>query len=158
TDSGGRFEFVLPAPGIYELRASRLGYAAIGPSELIADADRLLEIVLRMSTDAIALDPVEVTVRRVARTRADEVRSRIEWVRRIGMGHTMTREEIEERQAPTLPALVAALSPRVRTIAPITGRDAILIASPRFEFGVCIPAFYLDGVPMAGIVESNMVN
>jgi hypothetical protein len=158
TDSGGRFQFVLPAPGIYELHASRIGYAAIGPSELIADRGRYLELVLRMSTDAIALDPVEVTVRRAARTRADEVRSRIEWVRRIGIGHTMTREEIEERSAPTLPALVAALSPRVRTIAPITGRDAILIASPRFDLGVCVPDFYLDDVPMAGVVETNLVN
>lgn len=146
TDSAGRFGLMLPAPGVYDLRANRIGYSAIGPTELSAESGQDLEIVLRLSTDAIALEPVEVTVRPAARSRADEVRNRIEWARRIGVGSTLTREEIDARAPPTLPSLVGSMSPRVRTVAPITGRETILLASSRYELGVCEPFFYIDGV------------
>jgi hypothetical protein len=146
TDSAGRFGLTLPAPGLYDLRASRIGYSAIGPTELSVEGGQDLEIVLRMSTDAILLEPVEVTVRPAARSRADEVRNRIEWVRRLGVGSTMTREEIDARAAPTLPSLVGSMSPRVRTVAPITGRETILLASSSYELGVCEPFLYIDGV------------
>lgn len=157
TDSAGHFALMLPAPGTYELRATRIGYTAIGPTELIADRGQDLEIVLRMGTDAILLEPVEVRVRPAARSRMEEVRNRIEWVRRIGVGSTLTREEIDARAAPTLAALVGSMSPRVRTAAPITGRETIMIASPRSDVGVCIPYFYVDGVRADGTLDSNFL-
>jgi hypothetical protein len=158
TDSAGRFELMLPAAGRYELRASRLGYAVIGPTELVAERDRELEIVLRMSTEALALNPVEVTVRRAARTQLDEVRNRIDWLRRIGIGHTLTREEIEQRAAPTLPALIGSMSPRVRTLNTVTGREAILMASPgATTSGVCTPSIYVDGMLETDFVEFNLI-
>lgn len=157
TDSAGRFDLILPGPGRYELRASRLGLAPIGPAELIAELGQELEIVLRMSTEPLALDPVEVTARRAARTQMDEVRNRIEWVKRLGTGRALDRKEIEDRQAPTLPALIATMSPRVRTIAPVTGREDILIASSRNASGVCTPDMYLDGMRATGLVAHNLV-
>lgn len=157
TDSAGLFELMLPAPGRYELSASHLGYVSIGPAELIADRGRELEIVLRMSTEALVLDPIEVTIRRAARTTLDEVHNRIEWVRRLGMGRTLTRDEIEVRAAPTIHALVGQMSPRVRTVAPITGHDTILLSAPTDVEGVCIPTIYLDGMRAPDLVERNMI-
>jgi hypothetical protein len=157
TDSVGRFRFTLPGSGTYELRATRIGYAAIGPTELVADRGQDLEIVLRLGTNAIALAPVEVTVRAAAMSRTEEVRNRIEWQRRIGVGSTLTREEIEARAAPTLAALVGSMSSRVRTVAPITGDETIMLASSRSEWGVCIPYFYIDGVRVDGSLETSFL-
>ncbi|HUF50755.1 MAG TPA: hypothetical protein VMN60_07980 [Longimicrobiales bacterium] len=157
TDSAGLFQLVLPAPGRYELRASRIGYATIGPTELIAERDRDLEIVLRKSTQALALDPVEVTLRHTARTQLDEVRARIDWERRVGIGRAMTREEIERRAAPTLPALVSTMSPRVRTVAPITGLEVILLPAPGTEYRVCTPVMYIDGIRAADALANNIL-
>lgn len=157
TDSAGLFLLTLPGPGRYELSASRLGYTAIGPVEIVAERGRDLEVILRMSTEALVLNPVEVTVRRAAQRHIDEVRNRIDFVRRLGFGHTLTRDEIERRQAPTLAALVASMSPAVRAVAPVTGRDAILMSSPRHDFGVCAPTLYLDGLRATGLSENLYV-
>jgi len=63
TDAEGRFLVGTRQPGEYRLRAERLGYQAVTTEPFAFQADSVLEVVVRMSSEAIALDPLEVVGR-----------------------------------------------------------------------------------------------
>lgn len=61
SDNAGRFALEAPAPGVYRLRAARLGYrpATGAPIDLAAGAT--LPVELRLSTRAVVIEPLTVT-------------------------------------------------------------------------------------------------
>jgi hypothetical protein len=61
SDSRGGFSLRAPRPGLYRLRASRLGYreGISQPVDLVANG--VVSVELRMSTGAVVLDPLTVT-------------------------------------------------------------------------------------------------
>jgi len=63
SDGNGRFILGARDPGEYRLRAERLGYETVTTEPLSLQRDSVVEVVIRLSSDAIALDPLEVVGR-----------------------------------------------------------------------------------------------
>ena len=64
TDTAGSFVLQAPRPGPYRVTAERLGYAAARSGELALGAGAVIDVVYRMSADAVALEPLAVVSRR----------------------------------------------------------------------------------------------
>lgn len=60
TDSVGFFRLTLPGTGTYVLRAEGLGYRPVESEPMEIVAGKLLLVTLRMSVDAIAMEPIQV--------------------------------------------------------------------------------------------------
>jgi hypothetical protein len=134
TTDAGRFLFPPVPPGTYALEFERLGYGTIREALDVADGSEI-QVNAELIREAIAADPVVVTVARASRLEARGFYER----RRSGGGRFFTREEIEERAPRTLsdvfwgvPSL--RVVPREEGGALILGREG------------CAPAFYLDGL------------
>jgi len=116
TGTDGRFLIGAREAGAYRLRAERLGYETVTTAALEFRADSVVEVVVRMSTEAIALDPLEVVGRGESeinratfeglyqrRARAPSVGSTRIWVRSDPeMADGLTVREFVGRNVPTL--------------------------------------------------------
>ena len=60
SDRNGNFMIGTEQSGAYRLRAERLGYESVTTEPLEFRRDSIVEVVVRMATEAIALDPLEV--------------------------------------------------------------------------------------------------
>ena len=60
SDRNGDFMIGTEQPGEYRLRAERLGYESVTTEPLEFRQDSIIEVVVRMAAQAIALDPLEV--------------------------------------------------------------------------------------------------
>lgn len=94
SDQTGRFQITAPEPGIYIVRGLAPFHHPMvdGPVEL--DADATLVVLFRLSPNPVQLEPVEVE--------AEARDARLESVgfydrERQGIGHFITREDIEAR-------------------------------------------------------------
>jgi len=63
SDRDGQFIIGVSNEGEYRLRAERLGYETVTTAPLDLQRDSILEVVIRLSSDAILLDPLEVVGR-----------------------------------------------------------------------------------------------
>ncbi|HUF76386.1 MAG TPA: carboxypeptidase regulatory-like domain-containing protein, partial [Longimicrobiales bacterium] len=96
TDESGGFTLDDVEPGLVELRFTRLGYAP-RTVPLVLQPDAGADVSATMATQAIELEPIQVT----AEARSDFLELRGFYDRaRVDRGLTLTREEIWER-APT---------------------------------------------------------
>ena len=153
TDEAGGFHLRVRAPGVHELRAERVGYAAAEAPRLTVMPDDTLQVELRMSTGAVVLAPLTV----VASSRSllrDQQLAEFDWrrthqpwgrfmgperVRRINAFHaTDVLQEIPFVQ-------VSGFSVKMVTLRAPYGR------------GRCIPTVYADGhyVPVSRDVSVN---
>ena len=60
SDAEGAFMIGTRAPGEYQLQAQRLGFETVTTEALELHRDSIVDVVIRMSSEAIALDPLEV--------------------------------------------------------------------------------------------------
>ena len=103
SDDSGYFKLRAPVPGIYRLAARRVGFAPGLTQPFGLREEQVLEPVFRMLSNSVSLAPVVIA--------ADGLPS-AEWTlgylerRRHGMGHHLTREEIERRSATTTTELL----------------------------------------------------
>jgi len=139
TDSLGRFAFTGLSGGLYRLRAGRVGYTDVISAVNLASADTM-EVEIRMSVGAVVLEPVTVVSRETPSGWMAGFNDR----RLRGVGHFITREEVERRR----PSQVSDL---LRTLPGVTNRPA------RWGIGgqqttqqrngqTCVMQVFLDGM------------
>lgn len=138
SDSLGEFRFAAPEEGSFRITASRLGYASVDVDVDVGEKE-MVEVEIRMATEAIPLEPIVVVGRReIRRGTLDEFYDRMGRNRERGVGWFFTREEIEARENVRLPFLLHS-APGVF----LAGSGDSVRMRKRGEF--CSPVVYVDG-------------
>lgn len=139
TDSTGRFRLDDLSAGIDTIGVRFSGYEPRSTSLRIPPG-RTVRATFLLSERVFELAELDVVVRRLT-VRED----RIERRRKSGLGHFVTREEIEERN-PNLPSDLLRQLPRV-SVQPVRlgGTAQVLVGRGTL---VCEPGYFLDGVRM----------
>lgn len=158
SDDSGGFHIQAPEPGRYVITGGLIGFATIRSDllELGRGEELLVEIV--MDVEAVPLAPLVVTGRNSdMNPQIAEFYDRLERGRRTGIGHFISREQIE-RAAPLESTDLLRTVPGVRVVQARGGRGAGLRMS-----GGCIPAIYVDGMqvnrpPLTGTSLDDMVS
>lgn len=145
TDSIGTFTLNLPGPGQYTLTASRDGYMTVGPASFDAPAGRVLDVVLRLSTGPIVLEPLEVTARRLPSGPLATARQRSALNRRLGFGLHLDREEIDRSFAFSASDLVRSMSIQIGST-DMTADSAENTLYTRRGGANCTLALFVDGL------------
>lgn len=161
TSGEGRFAFDAVPPGERTVRVHHLRYGD-RTAEVDVPGDRTVEVELRLSPQAVEVEPLEVTVdaevRRPALTGSGYYERR-RWAEKAGYGHFLEAEEIEQRGSKlshvlgSLPRMKASGQVRIRDEDNRWRRVTGIPYFPRHEegpFGVCLPAVYLDGHKIIG--------
>lgn len=146
-DDAGAFRLGAPGQGRFLIRASRIGFSPI-EAEVQVRQGEAVEVELRMAEEAIPLEPILVVARREIRQGTlDEFHDRMARMRQKGVGHFLTREQIESRESLRLPYLLQTI-PGVW----YWGRGlSVQMLNPSAAGGTfCSPEYYLDGRPMLG--------
>jgi hypothetical protein len=144
TDSAGAFTMTAPRLGPFTLSAERIGLAPVTTPEVEVGLAEAVEVVLWMSEAAVPLEPLVIE----ARSSVDlgilaGYYERMDRQRKLGFGHILTRDQIDERQAVDVADLLRDI-PRVRILGQGFGRPPSVVFSG--AGGECIPRVYLDGV------------
>lgn len=149
TDTGGNWEFEVPAAGLYLIAARRLGYQpwVAGPVDATPGTD--LEFAFHLRRLPVQLNPVEVTAEALRRYL---VSTGFYDRQRSDFGHFLTPERIERRQATRITDLLTSL-PGVRLIMPSSGsagpRSVQLRGSNLSQGTICRPRVFVDGIIFA---------
>ena len=109
TDHAGRFAFRVRQGAGYRLHATRIGYLAADSSVQIPRDRRTVPVEFRMVAQPVGLEAVDV----VARARSPAVLNGFEARQRTGMGHYLTRDDLD-RMRPALVTDALARVPGVR--------------------------------------------
>lgn len=138
----GWFELSVAGGGPFLLRASHPAYTTIDTMAVAFTGEEVITVVLRLSGGPIPLEPLLVKV--APRDRLSGYRER---VNRGAFGHFITRADIDKRGGYSL-SHIMRFTPEVRIErvrdGPFTS-DGVFMRS----FGdLCVPAVYLDGVPV----------
>jgi hypothetical protein len=146
TDSLGGFAGPVPLAGAVDVSVSHPGYRMVGPVRVVVGADEELVLVVRLETDAILLDPVEVTARRRIDIGTAVIRRRIEDMRQRRIGISATREELERMSRHNVGSVLTTLSTRIRLIdSQQANVNTILLRDGSSSGGYCAPAIFIDG-------------
>lgn len=131
----GRFQSPFLLSGMYRLQVEALGFTPVSRDLVLGGAPEL-ELQIEMVPEALELEPVVVTS--VRRTRLDG--SGFHERRRLGLGHTFDRDDIERRS----PARVSDLFRTVPGVEVVTtrGRGG---GDVRLRRG-CMPDLLVDGI------------
>lgn len=148
-DSLGVFTFEDVPAGDYLVLAGAPGFMTVGaPLRIVTGEGLVYEIGIRLSREAILLDPIVVRAPQSG-ILLEDLRDRLDWIGRTGLGFGMNRREIEASGAIQVSHLLARL-PGVRLV-PTAGRlgGAQVRLSPLRD---CQPSVYLDGIrsPLSG--------
>ncbi len=142
SDDEGRFRVPLNFPGRFHLSASRIGLRTVEADVTIRDRE-MVEVEMRMAQEAIPLDPLVVTARRVIRPGTlDEYYDRMERNRQRGVGQFITRDDVESSPAANTTLLLAQV-PGV--FLESTGQSGWGVRM-RYRGDYCSPDYYLDGL------------
>jgi hypothetical protein len=146
TDARGRFVlFGVPA-GVRELNVEMLGYARRSERVTVVPG-RTLELHVRLATQAIQLDPIEVKVRVDALERVGFYDRRDD---AGSFGRFFDRAEIERRGLSKFADLFHDVA-RTRVTYGGPGSTLVLFLSPGAgTAGQCVPPLYVDGMRMVG--------
>ena len=139
-DDSGAFFIEAPAPGLYLIRGSLIGYAPIQSEALAVGPGENVVVEVRMAIEAVPLEPL------VVRSRSSTLDAnlagfydRMARGRRSGMGHFISREDVD-RFGPLESTDLLRMAPGVRVVRGRQGYGAGLRMS-----GGCVPAIYVDG-------------
>ncbi|MDX1395343.1 MAG: carboxypeptidase-like regulatory domain-containing protein [Gemmatimonadota bacterium] len=126
--SGESGAFLLPAlqPGEHVLRVERLGYAPLTHG-ITARAGQITALTVQLAPEAVAVEPLVVSVFRDARLDRVGFYERKEIGDKIGLGEFMTPEEIRESLSPR----VSQLLDRVQLLDMIRVCGATCLLIPR---------------------------
>jgi hypothetical protein len=146
----GSFSLELRAAGTFRLRAERAGYRPTVTDTLQVDARVTLEVEIRLSATAVAIEPLRVTARVEPPHRRNlELNGFYERERR-GIGRFVRREEIERHGDFTL----------AQTLSRIPGTQIQYVRVHQYIFfprSGCRPWVFLDGSRMV-VDASNDIN
>jgi len=142
SDGAGRFRIPLDFPGPFQISASRIGLRTVDAEVTLGERE-MVEIELRMAPEAIPLDPLVVTARRVIRPGTlDEFYDRMERNRRRGVGQFITREEVESSPAASTTLLLGQVPGVFLEPTEQSGWGLAM----RYRGESCAPDYYLDGL------------
>ncbi len=139
TDERGRFRTRTLEPGRYRVQVSAFGYRAIEEAITIIGPSPV-ELRAELVPQALELEGVVVTSRRRSVLEARGFYQR----RENGIGHTLTREEIEARYPAEVTDLIRTI-PGVQVGYGSSGRAQTITMR-----GGCVPDVYVDGVLLVG--------
>lgn len=140
-DSTGSFEIADVSPGPYRIRASRVGYRdAVG--DLVLTADSVVDVEIRMSVEAVVLDPV--TVRSRSTRDVSPVLRGFYARMEAGAGRFITREEIEARHPVRITDMLRNM-PNLRASPPRMGASGQGFTQPS-NGDRCTVVFFVDGM------------
>ena len=134
TGDNGRFRIVSLPRGDYVLFVRRLGYAAVAYPVRLEGIDTV-RLSIGLTPIAARLDPLTVTAKSDVRMDGFEER------RKLGFGHFLTQEEIEQRHSTSIAYLL-------RAVPSVTIHEVgfVQIARSLRATGPCAMQVYLDGV------------
>lgn len=139
SDSVGEFRFAAPEEGAFRLAASRLGFASVEVDVDVGEKE-MVEVEIRLATEAIPLEPLVVVGRREIRPGTlDEFYDRMGRNRERGVGWFFTREEIEAKEDMRLSLLLHSAPGVFRA-----GSGESVLMRERGEW--CTPVVYVDGL------------
>ncbi|HET9984559.1 MAG TPA: carboxypeptidase regulatory-like domain-containing protein [Longimicrobiales bacterium] len=142
TDTAGAFLIETDAPGIYRLKADRLGYSAATTDTFHLHSGELVQVTLRLAPDAIALTPLTVTARSYPPS-AYLTNAGFYDRKRLGIGTFMTRTEIARRNTHRFSDVLRSVAGMRIDPADAGGRSRSRVAR---SIGRCQPLLVLDGV------------
>jgi hypothetical protein len=154
TDPNGAFRVALPSPGTVVLRAQRIGYRGSATEPLTIGREETVELEVRLSTEAVLLDPVTVITESRPWWEAERdprvwgFYDRMDRLGRTGVGRFITAEDLVPLSG--LPGWMILTSPLgfgiQADMAPRgTVQRSISIRGPLRER--CNPVYFLDGLP-----------
>ena len=153
TDSAGRFRLASRGSGSYNLRATSIGYRTVVTPVLELAAGDTLDVLLRLSVDAVPLAPLEVVARAAPRHLHPGLARFHERVERRLAGRFVLREEIETRAVRSASDLLITAGVTVRgdpyVGGPPTGRGLFMRRTG------CAPTVYIDGVKVTYLPKSS---
>jgi hypothetical protein len=142
TDSAGAFLLVPRRAGDFIIRVTHLGYLPIDSAALTVPAGETVEVELRLTTQAIALEPLVVTSRGDRRLREFHER-----MSRRGFGRFLSRDEIEQRPGARPSELLRGM-PGIQLVpATPAGTGNLITMRGGGASGRCLPTIYIDGLP-----------
>lgn len=97
TNQDGTFELIIPAGRAVYVEAERIGYEGVKSTPLTARRGELIEIEVRLSPQAIPLNPVDVVARRPVDVRLHDFLDRSARYKKSGIGRIWTRADLEKR-------------------------------------------------------------
>jgi hypothetical protein len=143
-DTLGQFVLAAPRDTAFRLEASAPGYREVTATERRLARGDSLEVILRLSADTVVLEPLEVVA--VRRRRSAQIEAFYARARLRAQGWFVMRDQIESRSA-------------LRTTDLLRRAPGIRLVETRGGVGVrgrgnCIPAVYLDALPISpGVVD-----
>lgn len=112
-DTSGAFRILVPQPGVYRLRVSHIAYATAETEAIDVDLGTQVELELRMSPTAVALEPLRVVGRSAYNAGwLQEYYDRAVMTRKTGMGRVFFRDEVERENAPAVSNFLFYMQPR----------------------------------------------
>jgi hypothetical protein len=148
SDSAGRFLLAGLPPGALDLTIRRLDYTPAVASVDI-DAGDTAQVEIRLSVAAQQLSAVVVTADPEVLHRLDAFEAR----RKEGIGHFITRGQIEQRH-PLLLSDMVRLIPGTVLIPTDNGRTALRFSRASRN---CPPQFYVDGMQVYGFSIDDLM-
>lgn len=133
TDPDGRFAFAKVPPGRYGVRFEHLAFGA-RTDTVTVELRSAVELVVRLTDRAIALPPLEVSVRSELLANAGFYARRS-----AGFGAFLTRQEWERRD-PRLPSDLLRMVPGLRVVPSGNGLDYVVLDRRN-----CRVRYFLDG-------------
>lgn len=138
SDSDGEFDSRRLGMGTYDISVQMLGFTEVEHRATFTE-DGLVDLRIEMVPAPFRLDPVVVTAVRLSRLETQGFFER----RKVGLGHTFTRAEIEKRGPSRVTDLFQGI-PGVRVLPGRPGRAADI----RLR-GNCMPQLVVDGMPLS---------
>jgi hypothetical protein len=150
TDKDGFFVFEFREPGVYRIRAQRIGYGTINSDTVRVEMRQTVQVEVKMAAGEVALEPLTVTARsQPPHSRQLDTEGFYER-ERIGFGRFLTQYEIQQR-APLETSEVFRGVPGVGLI-PAGGTHYNIVLT---RDGNCSPKVLVDNMP---IDQSDMDN
>jgi len=147
TDEEGVFDVEIPGAGTYRLAALRVGYVSLLSEQVVVGGLDSLDVLFHMTSDAVSLDPVQVSASR--RATSPLIAGFYERAAGHRQGRFMTREQIAATHA-------ARTSDVLRRVAGLSFRPTRRGSVALRARGGCEPLVYIDGqsVNMYGTATS----
>ena len=123
----------------YDVSIEAVGFTRVS-HVLDLSEDGLVHLRVEMAPEALELEPLVVTATRQSRLETAGFFER----RQVGLGHTLTRAEIESRGPPSRVSELFHGIPGMRVLPPQPGRGGMVL----FRDG-CVPRVILDGKPIS---------
>jgi hypothetical protein len=139
SDSAGNFQLSLPRAALYTVVVSRIGYAKHGGDTIRIKSAEIVTLRIEMDQRATPLHPVVIT------DRMSRMPPGFEQRRAMGFGRFLDRSEIDQRHPIRTTDLFVGM-PGVH-LTPLA-RGVGMQLQLRKPTGYCVPAIWIDGLPL----------